>query len=97
MDYKLKGEDIEDLLLVCRFATPETQNTWTPCIKRLKAHEITPLWAASVMYLILDSYTGAIEDKNQSQFVKETLKIFNIMKNNGHEYISKVSFSEEQD
>ena len=95
MDYNIREENTEDLIQICRFASPQTQNMWTPCIKRLKSHDITPLWVASVLYLILDSYIGSVDDKNQQQFFKETIKIFNIMKKEGHNYVSKVNFSED--
>jgi hypothetical protein len=46
---------------------------WMPAIEDVTTHDITPLWVAGTVYLIIDRYLSCIDDSKQQDFHQETL------------------------
>ena len=46
---------------------------WMPAIQDVTSHDVTPLWAAGVAYIILDRYLSCVDDSKQKQFNEEML------------------------
>jgi hypothetical protein len=45
-----------------------------PALEDVETHEVTPMWVAGLMYIILDRYLTCIEDSNQKEFKETTIK-----------------------
>ena len=56
-----------------------TTDTDHPAVECVSTHDTTPLWVASVMYLILDRYLSSIDESQQNAFLKRVLKIFHYL------------------
>ena len=89
MSEEINPGTVETLISIGRVFSEE-QNMWLPCLKDEATHDIDPMWVAAVMYLILDRYTGCVPDETQIEFYQTVLKLFEVMKENGEEYILKV-------
>jgi len=86
---ELANADITPIITIGKvFSEPDQM--WLPCLKDENSHDIDPVWVSSIMYLILDRYTGCVPDQHQVEFYETTLKIFETMKEHGHEYLLKV-------
>lgn len=89
MEDDINAEKVETIISVGRIFS-EKDNMWLPCLKDEATHDIDPMWVAAVMYLVLDRYTGCVPDESQIEFYQTTLKLFEVMKQNGEQYIIKV-------
>lgn len=78
----------EVLFQVIRIFSEKDQE-WLPAIKDASAHDFDPVWVAALMYLVLDRYVSNIDDEAQQDFVERVYKIFEVMKENGHDYMEK--------
>jgi len=85
----MDSSEYEPLMSVGRIYDEKSQS-WFPSLKDEKSHDITPLWTASLMYLILDRHLGCIPDDTQQEYLEETLKLFKFMTNDGSGYIDKI-------
>lgn len=67
-------------------------DAWMPAIEDIKSHDITPVWAAGVAYVIIDRYINSVSDDNQIEFYKETVRCLNLMlkDSKGSEYTEKI-------
>lgn len=82
-------ESLEILLSIGQIFSKKNES-WLPFLKDEKAHNFDALWVASLMYLIYDKYLYSIDDDKQNNFSDEVLDLFEIIKENGMEYVLKV-------
>lgn len=54
-------------------------DTYHPAVEITNTHETTPIWVASVLYLLLDRYLSGIEESDQTDFLNQTLKVFDYL------------------
>ena len=73
--------------------------TWVPAIEDVKSHDISPVWAAGLAYLIIDRYLTCVEDSEQEKFSDEVIHwLTNMLKENkGSEYIDKIDKPDSMD
>jgi hypothetical protein len=67
---------------------------WIPAIQDITSHDITPIWAAGVAYIILDRYLSCVDDSKQKEFQEEMLFwLAKMLKNNEAAiYVEKMKF-----
>jgi hypothetical protein len=80
---------IEELIAICRIKNTDN-NSWCPCIRDKRSHDIDPIWVAAVLFAVYDRYLNNIDDSLQHNFAAETLKYFNGMIETGPGYVEKV-------
>lgn len=70
----------------------DQNGNWMPALEDIAEHEITPIWAAALCYVVFDRYVSATEESKQIQFLEETLYWLDLMlkDNKGSEFIINV-------
>lgn len=84
----------ETLFEILRVFSKENQE-WIPAIRDHINHEVSPVWVASVLYLIYDRYMSCVPDDQQQEFGDVTQKIFKKILEIGHEYVLPVNSASE--
>lgn len=90
----MNNENLETLIHIGR-AYSEKSKDWLPSIQVVQPHDHSPDWTAALMYLIIDRYLSSVEDKNQEEYTKITMKMFNAMLEIGQNYIEKINSVDE--
>lgn len=81
---------LEELIIINRVLA-DNGSYWNPALRDLKEHDFSPVWVASILFLLLDRYTSCLPDEKQLQFIKDTLTAFKAMQSSGHEYLYKMN------
>lgn len=83
-------ESIEEIFTVYRIFSEKSQN-WSPAIKDKASHEISPVWVAGVLYMIMDRYISCVSDESQIEFQEQAFSLFEKMiKEGAEEHIYKL-------
>jgi hypothetical protein len=85
----MNTNDVEPLITLSRIFS-EKDGMYLPCLSDMKTHDIDPMWVASSMYLLLDRYVSCIPENKQNEFYQETMNAFEMMKEHGAGYITKI-------
>lgn len=72
---------------------------WMPAIKDITSHDITPLWVAGVVYIIMDRYLSCVDDAKQQDFKDEMITwLARMLKDDeATKYIEKMKFPKSLD
>ena len=72
---------------------------WMPAIQDIKEHEVTPVWAAGMAYVILDRYLNCIDEHLQIQFQEQMIYWLTVMlkDNQGSAYTDKMNIPKSMD
>jgi hypothetical protein len=90
----MNNEKFETLIHIGKVFSEKSQ-AWLPSVQVLQPHDHDPAWTAALMYLVIDRYLSAVEDKSQEEYVDATLKMFNAMLEMGQNYIEKLNSVDE--
>jgi len=77
----------------------DDRDEWMPAIEDIKSHDITPVWAAGLAYVILDRYLSCIDESMQHDFQDQVMYWLEKMlkDNNGSEYVDKINIPDSMD
>lgn len=90
MNDHIDPNSAEELLTIARVFSKKSES-WIPALIDKATHDIDPVWAAGVLYMIFDRYVSCIQDEDQIEFSKACLQVFEAMvKEGGEEYIYRV-------
>lgn len=87
------SDDITESELIFKiFRVKNNDEEWSPALGDVKSHDITPLWTASLAYLILDRYLSCIDESKQNEFQEQVLYWLDLMikDNKGSEFTEKI-------
>jgi hypothetical protein len=84
------NESVEEVMSICRVLAKDNE-TWCPGILDKATHEISPMWVASLLYIILDRYVSCYPDEQQIEFQETCLELFeHMLKEGAEEHIHKM-------
>lgn len=88
----MKDEFSESELLFKIHRLKKDDDTWVPAIEDVTSHDVTPVWAAGLAYMIMDRYISCVKDSDQHKFYEEAIHWLSTMlkENKGSEYIDTI-------
>ena len=87
------SDDITESELIFKIhRLKKSSGEWIPAIEDIKSHDITPVWAAGLAFVILDRYISSVDESMQHDFQEEMLHWLSLMleDDNGSEYTDKM-------
>ena len=89
----MSDDIVENELIFKIHRLKKKDGEWIPAIEDIKSHDITPVWAAGMAFIILDRYMSSIDESRQHDFQEEMLHWLSLMleDNKGSEYTDKMT------
>lgn len=69
----------------------------TPACTQVKNIDVTPPIVAGMCVSMIDYIVSKLSDEKQIEFEEQTIKLFNYMMENRHEYVSTMPFRNQEE